>query len=176
MDVVYQAISSTAALYGERLAVALGFFTLASVIVIIVSCRSWLGLFKFLHLPNPMNTKAFQSFYKYHAYYWWLFVVAVILHLTTGVTHVALPTPGDPDALIHWIILGFGVFALVSFILVMASCRSFAGLLGFFTGKNTLAMNSYKNFYRFHSLYWWLFAIAVAGHFGASYVHIGLWP
>ena len=173
---LYAVTSGSAALYGERLAVALGFLTLVSAIATFASCRTLVGLSKFLHLQDPMKLKAFQAFYKYHGYYWWLFLLALFLHLTTALFHVELPTPGDPDALIHWVILGFAIIALVSLVIVLVSCRSFAGLMGFFIGKNSLNIRSYKGFYRYHSLYWWLFVIAVIGHLSASYVHIGFWP
>jgi hypothetical protein len=172
---MYEIASDVAGLYGEKLAVALGFLTLVSAIVTFTSCRSFLRLFKFLHLPDPMDVKIFRPFYKYHAYYW-VFLLALFLHLVTALIHVELPTPGDPDALIHWVILGFAFGALVSLVMVLVSCRSFTGLIGFFLGKNPLTINYYSGFYRYHSLYWWLFVIAVVGHLSASYVHIGFWP
>lgn len=176
MNIYYAIATGNTALYGERLAVALGFITLVSGIATFISCRSFPGLLKFLHLPDLMNIKIFQPFYKYHAYYWWVFLLALFLHFVTALVHVALPAPGDPDALIHWVILAFGIIALVSLVMVLTSCRSFANFLGFFLGKNSLTINSYKNFYRYHSFFWWVLITTVAGHFGSSYVHIRLWP
>ena len=173
---IYAVNTGNAGLYGEKLAVALGFLTLVSAIATFTSCRSFIGLFRFLHLHDPLNVKYFQPFYKYHTYYWWLLLLALFLHFTTALIHVELPTPGDPDALIHWIILGFAIAATVFLVIVLISCRSFANLLGFFLGKNSLTINSYQGFYRYHSFYWWLFIIAIIGHFSASYAHIGFWP
>ncbi len=164
------------ALYGERLAVALGFATLVSAIVTFISCRSCLSFFSRLGLKNFTETKWYRVFFRYHGYAWPLFLFFLTLHLLTALMHTAIPTAGDPDATIHWTILSF---AFVSFLLVGAvllSCRSLVNTITLFTGKNLVSNKVYLPFYKDHSFYWMILITAIVGHFIAAYSHVGFWP
>lgn len=164
------------ALYGERLAVALGFATLVSAIVTFISCRSCLSFLSRLGLKNFTETKWYRVFFKYHGYAWPVFLFFLTLHLLTALMHTAIPTAGDPDAAIHWIILSFasGSFFFVG--AVLFSCRSLVNTINLFTGKNLVSNKIYLPFYRYHSFYWIILIAAIVGHFIAAYVHVGLWP
>ncbi len=166
-------ISSGAALYGERLAVALGFVTLISAVATFATCRSCLS---FLGLKSPLDNRWYRPFYKLHGYYWWIFLMGLGLHLLTAVMHTAIPTAGDPDAQIHWIILSFAFVSLPLTAVVLSSCRSWVSLLSLFMEKGPLADRLYLSFYRYHSYYWLVFIGSIAGHFIAAYAHIGIWP
>ena len=169
-------ISGDIGLYSERLTVVLGFVTLASALATFATCRSCLGLLERLGLKNPVEMRWYRPFYKYHGYYWWIFLFALTLHFLSAVMHTAIPVAGDPDAPIHWVILSFALGALVMVGAVLSSCRSFTGLLNTFTGKGPLGNNRFRLFYGYHSYYWLILVLAIAGHVAGSYIHIGVWP
>ena len=169
-------IASGPGLYGERLAIALGFVTLLSAVATFATCRSCLSFLGHLGLKNLIDVKWYRPFYKYHGYYWWVFVMGLFLHLLTAMMHTAFPTASDPDAQIHWIILALGLASLVLVGSVLASCRSLAGLVNMFREKSLLSNKKYLPFYRFHSYYWLILILLIAGHFASSYIHTGIWP
>jgi len=169
-------ISGNIGLYDERLTVVLGFVTLAAALATFVSCRTCLSFLGRFGLKINMDAGWYRSFYRLHGYYWWVFVMGLILHFLTAVMHTAIPKAGDPDAPIHWAILGFALGAAVTTGAVLFSCRSTAGLWNTFTGKTPVNNKKFFSFYRYHSYYWLVLALAVAGHFAASYIHIGVWP
>lgn len=169
-------ISSDVGIYGERLAVALGFVTLASALATFASCRSCLSILSRFGLKNPTEIRWYRLFYRYHGYYWWIFLFALVLHLITALMHTAIPTAGDPDVQIHWIILSFAFSSLALVGAVLSSCRSLVGLLSLFTEKGPLSSNRYKSFYRYHSHYWMLLVLSVAVHVTGAGIHTGIWP
>jgi hypothetical protein len=88
----------------------------------------------------------------------------------------AIPTAGDPDAAIHWIILSFAFGSFLTVGAVLFSCRSLVNTINLFTGKNLVSNKIYLPFYKYHSFYWMILITAIIGHFIAAYLHIGLWP
>jgi len=102
--------------------------------------------------------------------------MGLTLHFLSAVMHTAIPKAGDPDAPVHWAILGFAFGAALMTGAVLSSCRSTAALLNTFTGKSPVANKRYFSFYRYHACYWLILVLAIAGHFTASYIHIGVWP
>ncbi len=171
-----QTTTSGAALYGERLAVVLGFVTLALALATFVSCRSCLSFLGHLGLRSPIDTSWYRAFYKYHGYYWYLFLFVLVLHLGTALMHTAVPVAGDPDSQIHWIILSFGFASFASVGSVLSSCRSFVGLLDLFMEAGPLDSRRFRAFYRYHSYYWMILLGAIAGHVASAYLHTGIWP
>jgi cytochrome b561 len=169
-------ISSNTALYSERLAISLGLACFVLAVLLIISCRSFLTLFRRITLKDLTKSKTYQAFYRPHSYYWWTFWILLILHVMVAVTHTELPTAGDPDANIHRLILGFGLTSFVSLLVVFLSCRSFTSLAGFFRNKSLLDNATYRSYYGHHGYQWWIFIAAVAVHFAVSYVHAGIWP
>lgn len=169
-------MSGDPGIYGERLAVVLGFVTLASALATLASCRSLLSLLARFGLKSPLESSWYSAFHRYHGYYWWAFVMALILHLMTALVHTTLPAADDPDAQVHWVILSFAFSSLVLVNVVLSSCRSTVSLLGLFSEKGPLSSSGYRAFYRYHSYYWLVLLLSIAGHVAGSYVHTGIWP
>jgi cytochrome b561 len=163
--------------YYEQIAVSLGFATLLAALATFFSCRTFITLASRLTRTSLLENKAFQSFYKYHGYYWWLFLTILVVHAMSASIHTELlPKADDPDALAHWIIIGFAFGTLVALSVQFASCRSCASLIDFFSQQSPLKSRVYKVFYKFHAYYWWIFLAAVAGHVIAASVHTHIWP
>jgi hypothetical protein len=162
-------------LYGERLAVVLGFVTLALFIAMGLTCRSFVSLAGKLKLAGFTRSKFYQSFFKYHSFFWYGFFVILFLHVITGFMHTEFPKAGDPDAVIHLTILVFAGSVLVGVGLTFSNCRTFANLLKVFKG-NELLSGKYGFYYRVHAYFWIILLLALAGHLAASYAHIGFWP
>jgi hypothetical protein len=169
-------VASGPGLYGERLAVVLGFVTLISAVATFATCRSCLSFLTRLGLKNLTDKKWYRPFYKYHGYFWWVFVMGLFLHLLTALMHTSIPTEGDPDAQIHWIILAFSLSSLVPLGALLFSCRSSVALANLFLGKSLLSRSGFLSFYRYHTYFWLLFLLVLAGHLASSYIHIGFWP
>jgi hypothetical protein len=170
-------IAVSLGIYNERIAVSLGFAALAAGIATFASCRSFVSLLERSGRSSLIENRAYRSFYKYHAYYWWSFIIILLVHIMSSFMHTDLiPNAADPDALAHWLILWPAAGSFVFLLVQLTSCRSFAGLVDFFTGKPLLRWRVYYNFYRFHSYYWWLFVAAVVGHITFAAIHTSFWP
>ena len=170
-------IASGLGLYYERIAVLLGFVTLVACLAAFTSCRSFAALVSRYAHTSLLENRVYQSFYKYHGYYWWSFLIMLILHMMSSAIHTALlPRAGDPDALEHWLILGFALGTLVALFVQVTSCRSFAGLIEFFSQRSPQRFRAYKGFYQCHAYYWWIVFVAVGGHVIASAIHTHVWP
>jgi cytochrome b561 len=173
----YYQILGDLSIYYERIAVSLGFATLAAGLATFGSCRTFVTFVSRHSGANLLSNKAYQSFYKYHGYYWWSFLIILIVHMASATIHTQLlPKAGDPDAFAHWMILGFALASIVAVTIQFLSCRTFAGLVNFFTGKTPVKSRVYKAFYEFHAYYWWIFLVAVGGHFIAAAIHTNFWP
>lgn len=164
------------ALYSERLTVALGFVTLFFTLANFASCRSCLSLLGYLGMKSPLEKKWFRPFFNLHGYYMYGFLFTLALHLVAAVMHTAIPTIGDPDGLIHLIILSFGFASFIFVGVVFFSCRSLVGLLNLFMEKGPLNSQGFQSFYRYHNLFWGVLFLAIAGHFTSGYIHVGFWP
>ncbi len=167
-------VSGNISLYGERLAVVLGFVTLAFGLMVALSCRSFPPLAARAGLKSLPASRAYQVFFRYHAYYWWFFGFLLVLHALTGLMHAA-PLAGDPDAGIHWVVLGFALGTAAGAGVVYSSCRSFVSLVAVFSGRN-LFNPFYSAFFRRHGYFWLAAVLLFAGHFASAYSHIGFWP
>jgi cytochrome b561 len=171
---LYQA-SSLTGIYNERVAIILGVLALTCGLATLGSCRSCVSFLQHLGWHKPLNTKGYQFFYRYHTYYWWAFGILIVSHIIMAVSHTGLPEAGDPDANVHWMILFLGLASFISAFSVFSSCRIYSRL-------KMMAMpgrppgNNYKSFFRYHSFYWLIFLLLVAGHFAFSFVHAGIWP
>ena len=173
------AISGTAAVYNERLAISLGLATLLLALAIVFSCQSFVSLLNRFVPDNFTRTKGYQSFYKFHAYFWWAFGVVFVMHLLTALMHTGLSTStaGDPDAYLHLYSIwsGLGGFIVIRAV-VFSSCRSPAGFLNSFRDSPLSTNRVYRAFYRYHAYYWLVFLAVVAAHFAFGYIHSGIWP
>jgi cytochrome b561 len=164
-------------IYYERIAVSLGFATLASAIATFLTCRTLTGVVSRYAGRNLLQNQAYRAFYKYHSYYWWSFIILMVVHALSALMHTdLLPPPGDPDYVGHWFILAFAFGSVGTFAVQFTSCRSFAGMLDLFIGRTPLGWRVYRGFYRFHAWYWWVFLAAVGGHVIAAAIHTRFWP
>ena len=168
-------ITGDLGLYGERLAVVLGFITLALFTGMAVTCRSFIPFSNKIGLGSITRSKVYRSLFRFHSFFWFGFGVILFLHGLTGFMHTEIPQAGDPDAPVHLAILVFATGLFLSVGLTFSNCRAFSGMLRFFRGGDILT-GIYGRFYRLHSYFWVLLLVALAGHLTASYLHIGFWP
>jgi hypothetical protein len=168
-------ITGDVGLYGERVAVVMGFITLASFIAMGLTCRSFVAFTNRIGLGKLTSSRPYLTFYRYHSYYWWLFWFMLLLHLVTGLMHTEIPKAGDPDAAIHWAILIMAISVLITMGLVFSSCRTFVSMFKALKGRDPLE-GDYQKFYRLHSYLWAALLLALLGPLIASYIHIGFWP
>ncbi len=168
--------SDVTSIYNERLAIVFGFITLALGLSVFLSCRVCISWLSHLGLQNPTKIRGYSSFYKYHLYYWWAFGVMLIAHIMVSILHTGFPQTSDPDASIHWIILGLGLGSFVTALGVFSSCRVLPKLMAMVTPKNPFSNTLYKPFFKYHSYYWLIMTLLVLAHFTVSGNHTGIWP
>jgi hypothetical protein len=53
----------------------LGWVNIIGLFLVLFSCRCALGM-----KASMSKSKAYMSFYKYHCYYWWVFIISVAAH------------------------------------------------------------------------------------------------
>jgi hypothetical protein len=173
MDVI--STVSPGALYNERLAIVLGFVTLAAAVGVMASCRLVPFVLCALH-KDPSQSRFYQRLSRWHAYFWWIFIMVAVLHIFTAFFHTGFPKSGDSDAGVHWVILGLAFTSLVFFPLVLSTCRIVIPFWNVIGGKSPLGNRFYKWFYTRHGLWWWPWALAFLGHVAVAYAHTGIWP
>jgi len=173
----YYQILGDLGIYYERIAVSLGFVTLAAALATFGSCRTFVTLISRHTGANLLDNRGYRSFYKYHGYYWWSLLIILVIHMLSAAMHTQLlPGTGDPDAFAHWMILGFAFGSIVAIAVQFLSCRTFPGVVHFFAAKSPAKSPAYKAFYELHAYYWWIFLVAVGGHFIAAAIHTNVWP
>jgi hypothetical protein len=168
--------AGAAPIYNERMAIIFGFITLILGLSVFLSCRVCISWTNRLGIKNPTQIKGYSSFYKHHLYYWWAFGISLVAHIMVSTLHTGLPQGGDPDAGIHWVILGLGLFSGASTSSLFFSCRVLPRLLVMATPKQPFNNIFYRAFYKYHAYYWLLPALLVAAHLVAAYSHGGVWP
>ena len=170
-------ISSTSpgSLYNQRLAIILGILTLLSAFAVFASCRVIPVIFRRLH-KDPLKSRVYKAFYDGHFFTWWAFITIAILHIMTAFFHTGFPKSGDPDAPVHWWILGFAFSSLIFFSLVIFSCRLLNPFWNFFTGKSPLENKWIKWVYSHHGFWWWPWIFSFVAHIAIAYAHTGIWP
>lgn len=52
-----------------------------------VSCRSFADLVDLMTQKPPLTWRLYRGFYRLHSYYWWVFLAAVIGHITISSLH-----------------------------------------------------------------------------------------
>jgi len=176
IDIPAHAAGASGGGYDERVAIILGFLTLLFMLIVLVSCRSFMSLLSRLHLEKFLGSKAYQSFYRYHATYWWLFGVLLLAHIMIAVMHTGLPQAGDPDASIHWAILLLGLGGAMTAVTILASCRIVPRLLAPVTPSKPFSNAAFRAFFGYHAYYWGLAILLVAVHFVLGYIHASVWP
>jgi hypothetical protein len=161
--------------YNERLAVLLGIITLLSALAVFFSCRTGVKILNKIGLKRLVAHKSYQTFLKYHTYYWWTFWLVFVIHLFAAIMHLGFNTAGDPDAYLHKYSVIFGVLALLIILVVGFSCRGIANLVRLFSERRPTDFKLIGAVYKFHAYYWMLFLLMIAAHFTAGYLHSGWW-
>ncbi|MBT3394257.1 MAG: hypothetical protein HN411_04015 [Waddliaceae bacterium] len=77
-------------LIAAKAAYILGWVNIFSLIVILFSCRCILGL----RIEKLSKSKLYMRFYRYHCYYWWVFIISVALHAILAITAFGNPFSG----------------------------------------------------------------------------------
>lgn len=173
MSVPFQASDAA---YNERIAIVLGFVTLALATATFASCRTFSSFLVRLGISGTNKSQIHLKFNKYHMYYWWFFGVSALAHVMMGTFHTGLPQSNDPDAGVHWMVIVLGLASAFSGAALFSSCRISPRLLAPTIPTFSLTNKVYSSFFRRHSNYWVVLALFVAAHFIASYLHTGLWP
>jgi hypothetical protein len=168
-------IPTAAALNNEHTAIILGYLTLLSAIMLLASCRVIPSILHRFH-QDPMKSRFYRAFNKWHNYYWWIFGITLILHFMTAFFHTSFPVSSDPEAPVHWVILALGFSSLLFFIMVLFSCRIITTFWDYFAGKSPMGNSFVKWFYSRHGLWWWLFILSFVAHVAVAYAHTGIWP
>lgn len=149
---------------------SLGLTSAVLALVTIASCRSFVPVLNFLLRRSPMNIPGYRTFYKFHAYYWWVLGIAILAHAMVAVSHTA----NDPDASTPQIIPVLGLLSAVSALAVFSSCRIFPRLLTSSTAKRPFSNKAYQSFYKYHSYLWLGFGVLVVVHITLGIIHAGL--
>lgn len=161
--------------YNERLAVTLGIITLLSALTVFFSCRTGVKILHKIGLKKMVAGQSYQTFLKYHTYYWWTFWLVFVIHLLTAIMHLGFNTTGDPDAYLHKYSVIFGVSALLAILAVGFSCRGIANLVRLFSERKPTEFKLIGAVYKYHAYYWVIFFVLIASHFTAGYLHSGWW-
>jgi hypothetical protein len=175
MYVLFQAADLNA-INNQRLTIVLGLLTLTVGLATFLSCRTCLAGLRRLGIKNLPQNRVYAAFNRLHLYYWWAFGVLVIAHLMVAVLHTGLPAADDPEAGIHWWILGLGLFSLLAAGVVFFSCRVIPKLASLGRPKSPLDNSGYRVFYQSHAYYWLILGLLAAAHFAVGFSHSGIWP
>ena len=168
--------SNATPIYNERLAIVLGLITLLLAVTSFISCRTCVSWLKYLGLQNITTSRGYETFNRYHIYYWWAFGVFLTSHVLVAVAHTGWPQAADPDAGIHWSILGIGALSSLSSGIVFSSCRVLPRLAAMASSKSPISNPGYRFFFKYHTYYWGIFLSLAVVHFAISYSHAGIWP
>jgi hypothetical protein len=160
----------------QQSSVVLGFLTLGAILSVFASCRSCVSLLTRLGSKNPLASKAYQSFFRYHSLYWETFFIFLVAHLSLAFAHTGIPQNGDPDAPVHWTILSLGLTATTTTGLIFSSCRISNNLLIKSFKSLKSPQKNYRVFYAFHGYYWFVALAVIAAHFFFAHSHVGFWP
>ncbi len=78
------------------------------------------------------------------------------------------------DIYIHWLVLLLGIGVLLSGIAIFTSCRSFASFFNLPYTKNQALNKIYKQYFRYHSIYWIVFLNLLLVHLMVTITHVRL--
>ncbi len=67
----------------------LGITNLVGALLVVLTCRCIPALS--IVRGKLMQHKAYQRFYRYHCYYWWLFWASVVAHAIFAIQRVGVP-------------------------------------------------------------------------------------
>ncbi len=158
-------------IYVHWLILALGIGILISGIAVITTCRSVAGFFHLLQGKDSLKARVYNTYFRFHSYYWVAFGLFLVLHLMVTIVHIGLPSSGEPYALAHQVVFYSAIVNFLLVLVVFTSCKSFLSLVSLFTSRNPLSGNIFKGFYRFHSILWWLLAVSFIVHIVFGIIH-----
>lgn len=72
---------------GARLVFILGITNIIGLLLVVFSCRCMLGL-----RGGLGQSRRYMRFYRYHCYYWWLFIISVLLHSLVAIGVYGVPS------------------------------------------------------------------------------------
>ncbi len=137
---------------------------------VLASCRSVSGFFRLLSPENRL-AKPYRAFYRLHAYYWVVFWYILAAHLMFTVPHVWVPVSGEQLFFVHQVVFFTAIANIILVAAVLSSCRSFLSVLGLFLPANPLSKSGYRRFFGYHSYYWWVLGVSMAGHIIFGMIH-----
>ncbi len=73
---------------GVRIIFVFGIINLVAGVLVLLTCRCIPGL---KITGNLMQYKWYKSFYKYHCYIWWAFLVSVTVHAVFAIGFIGVP-------------------------------------------------------------------------------------
>jgi hypothetical protein len=74
-------------LVAARAAYVLGWTNIIGLLLVILSCRCVMNI-----KPEMLTkSKLYIAFYRYHCYYWWLFIISVLAHAILAITAFGNP-------------------------------------------------------------------------------------
>jgi cytochrome b561 len=158
-------------IYIHWLILLLGIGILISGISVITTSRSFAGFFHLLKDNGSLKTRIYSAYFRFHSYYWYAFGMFLVLHLLVTIYHLGLPSPDKPYYLAQQISFYTAITNLVLSGIVFTSCKSFPSFVMFFTSRNPLSGRVFARFYKFHSIFWWLFAVSLITHIVAGIIH-----
>jgi hypothetical protein len=56
-------------------------------------------------------------------------------------------------------------------LIIFTSCKSFTSLAALFSSGNILSNITYKRFFRWHALFWWLLGASIITHIVSGIIH-----
>lgn len=71
---------------GFALVSVFGITNIVGMMLVILSCRCFLGM-----RGRLSESGLYMGFYRYHCYYWWFFIASVMLHTVTAFLVFASP-------------------------------------------------------------------------------------
>jgi cytochrome b561 len=162
--------------YNERLTVLLGLVTLILALAVFLSCRTGLSILNKTGLKKLTSSKGYQTFLKYHTYYWWSFWLVFVIHLLAAIMHLGFKNTDDPDAYLHIYSVIFGAAAAAALLIISVSCRGISGFVRLFSERKVNDIKSLSRLFKFHAYYWLIFLVVIAVHFLIGFIYNGFWP
>lgn len=74
-------------IFAVKLVYIFGYINLISIFLVLLTCRCLLS--KYFHFLSKYNW--FTKLYKYHCYFWWIFILSVLAH--TILAFITFPYP-----------------------------------------------------------------------------------
>jgi hypothetical protein len=90
MHAVYSIIPNDPDAYMHWRIIFSGVGGFALILIVLSSCRAFAHTLDFLIGRSALKNTVYRIFYQYHAYYWGVFILAVIAHFALGYLHAGV--------------------------------------------------------------------------------------